>query len=100
MTEERRTDERVYLSVEARWEGLAGSYKARIADIGMGGCFVDTAGTVTVGEVVSVEIRMPDGVWLQLRGEVAFYQPNIGFSIGFTYLTDEEQYALAQLITS
>lgn len=97
---ERREDERVSLSLESNWEGLSGRYKARVGDISMGGCFLDTPGEVSVGEVVSFEIKLPSGDWLQLRGEVAFYQPTIGFSVCFTFLTDEEQYQLAQLITS
>jgi hypothetical protein len=98
MTNERRTDERVYLALEARWEGQSGRYKARVADIGLGGCFVDTLGTVVPGEVVSIEIKMPDGEWLQLRGEVAFYQPDIGFSLCFTFLTDEEHVLLREVM--
>ena len=100
MDNERRTDERVEMSLEARWEGLSGSYKGRISDIGLGGCFIDTHGMVEVGEIVSFEVKLRDGQWLPLRGEVAFYHPNIGFSLCFTFLTDEEQEQLRQLMAS
>jgi hypothetical protein len=98
MREERRSDERVALSLEANWEGLSGSYRARVGDISLGGCFIDTNGSVTPGEIISFEIKLPDGEWLALRGEVAFIQPHIGFSVSFSFLTDEEERALSQLI--
>ncbi|HEY0006636.1 MAG TPA: PilZ domain-containing protein [Pyrinomonadaceae bacterium] len=100
MENERRTDERVEKSLEANWEGLSGRYQGRISDIGLGGCFIDTHGTVEVGEIVSFEIKLPEGGSLPLRGEVAFYHPNIGFSLCFTFLTDEEQEQIRQLMTS
>jgi hypothetical protein len=64
----------------------------------LGGCFVNTAGRVEVGEVIGLKIRMPDGEWLELRGEVATFQQGIGFGLLFTFLTDEEQLALRQII--
>lgn len=100
MKDERREDERVTLSLEARWEGLSGRYRARISDMSLGGCFLDTAGTVAGGEIITFEIRLPDGEWLSLRGEVAFVQPHVGFSLRFSFLTDEEQRSLSQLISS
>jgi len=63
----------------------------------MTGCFVNTAGRVDVGEVVGVELKLPSGEWLQLRGEVAFYQTGIGFGVLFT-LTDDEEQALREII--
>lgn len=100
MTNERRADTRANLSLEAKWEGLSGKHVARIGDISMGGCFIDTAGAVTAGEFIVFEIKLPSGQWLALRGEVAFYQPNIGFSLSFSYLTEEEERMIAQLIDS
>jgi hypothetical protein len=77
---------------------LSGSHEARIEDISLGGCFIKTRGRVDIGEVIGVEIRLPSGEWLQLRGEVISYQPNIGFGLVFTFLTAEEEFALRPLI--
>ena len=44
MENERREDERARVSIEARWEGLSGQHKARVADLSLGGCFIDTLG--------------------------------------------------------
>jgi hypothetical protein len=100
MNEERRTDERVPLNLPARYDGLSGAHKAKIEDISLGGCFVNARGQVEPGEIVIVEIKMPSGEWLQLRGDVTSTQPGIGFGIVFSFLTDEEERTLQQLITS
>ena len=52
-----------------------------------------------MNEIVSLEIGLPSGEWLALRGEVISFQMRIGFGLAFTSLTDEEQLALTQLIT-
>ena len=97
---ERREEERVPVSLEVRWEGDSGRHTARVSDISMGGCYLDTLGPAAPGEIVSLNIKMPSGEWLALRGEVAFHHPNLGFSVCFTFLTEEEQHQLAQLIRS
>jgi hypothetical protein len=100
MTKERRTNQRVMLNRPARYDGLSGAHQARVEDVSLGGCFVNTHGQVDLGDVITVEIQTLSGEWLQLRGEVTSYQPGIGFGMVFSFLTDEEQRALQQLITS
>jgi hypothetical protein len=97
MTEERRTDARISLNLPAKWDGMGGAHEARIEDLSMGGCFVNTVGRVDVGEVVSLEIKLPSGEWLPLRGEVVSYQQGIGFGVLFSFLTDDEEQILRTL---
>jgi hypothetical protein len=99
MTENRRSDERVSINLPARWDGLSGRHEARIEDLSLGGCFVNTKGRVDVGEIVGIEMKLPSGEWLQLRGEVATYMVGTGFGVLFTFLTDDEEQALRELIT-
>ena len=99
MNEDRRDDERVITNLPARWDGLSGVHEARVEDLSMGGCFINTAGRVDIGEIVVLEMKLPSGEWLQLRGEVTSYQLGIGFGLLFSFLTDDEEYALRQLIT-
>jgi len=94
---ERREDERRRVSIEAWWQGLSGRHEARVSDISMGGCFIDTAGAAEIGEFVVFAIRKPSGGWLELRGQVASVDPNVGFSLSYTFLTDEEQQELKRL---
>lgn len=98
MTQDRRSDERVSTNLSAKWDGLAGRHEARIEDLSLGGCFVNTAGRVDVGEVVSLAIKLPSGEALSLRGEVVSYQQGIGFGVLFSFLTDEEEQAIRELV--
>jgi hypothetical protein len=98
MTENRRSDERVSMNLPARWDGLSGTHEARIEDLSLGGCFVNTKGRVDIGEVVGIEMKLPSGEWLQLRGEVASYMLGTGFGVLFTFLTEDEEQALRELI--
>jgi len=100
MPEERRTDQRVPLNLPARYDGLSGRREARVEDISMGGCFVNTHSLVEPGEVITVEIKIPSGEWFQLHGEVTSRQPGIGFGMVFTLRTDEEAQSLRQIINA
>ena len=98
MENERREDKRARVSIEAWWEGQSGRHEARVSDLSMGGCFIDTLSRAEIGELVVFAIKRPDGRWLQLRGEVASIDEHVGFSLAFTYLTEDEQRALARLV--
>ncbi len=98
MTKDRRTHERISTNLPARWNGVSGTHEGRIEDLSLGGCFVNTGGRVDVGEVVGVEIKLPSGEWLELRGEVASYQTGIGFGVLFSFLTDDEEQALREIM--
>jgi hypothetical protein len=97
MPDDRRSDERVSINLPVRWDGMAGSHEARLEDISLGGCFVNTTGRVELNEVVSLEVCLPAGEWLSLRGEVTTYQPGIGFGLLFSFLTEDEEESLRNL---
>ncbi len=99
MTINRRKDERVSMNLAARWDGLSGRREARIEDLSMSGCFVNSQGRVDIGEVVGIQIKLPSGEWLSLRGEVASFIAGTGFGVLFTFLTDDEEQAIRELIT-
>lgn len=98
MSNNRRSDERVSTNLPVRWDAQSGRHEARIEDVSLGGCFVNTTGRVDIGEVVTLSIKLPSGEWLPLRGEVVSYQQGIGFGLLFSFLTDEEEQALRELI--
>ena len=100
MNKDRRRDERVPTNLPARWDGLSGGHDARIEDISLGGCFVNTTGRVTFGEVVVLQVKLPSGDWLTLRGEATTAQEGIGFGLNFSFITDEEECALRELIAN
>ena len=98
MADERRRDERIPLMLDVRWEGLSGKHAARISDISLSGCYVESIGQVMVGEAVRFDIEMPTGRWMQLRGEVVYQFPTLGFGVQFTDLTLMERNLLAYMI--
>jgi len=97
---ERRNTQRKRVLLEAKWESMSRRHQARVDDVSLGGCFVNTYGPVELNEQVSLQILLPEGVWLKLRGTVVTYQPGVGFGISFTGLSNEEEAALKELIAS
>ncbi len=71
--------------------------KHALRDISLGGCFVNTTGRVDIGEVIVLQVRLPSGEWLTLRGEATSSQEGVGFGVNFSFITDEEEYALREL---
>lgn len=97
---ERRSSERKIVLLEARWASMSRKHEARVDDVSLGGCFVNTYGPVELNEPVSLQILLPEGVWLNLRGTVVTYQPGVGFGMSFTNLSSEEETVLKDLIAS
>ena len=95
---DRRRYERVTLPLEARWEGLSGRHPARLSDLSLGGCFVESLGQVLVGESIQFDIQLPTGRWISLGGEVMYHQPNLGFGVRFKELPELEREMLASLV--
>jgi len=100
MGQERRRSQRKRLLLEAKWESMSRTHEARVDDVSMGGCFVNTFGHVELDEEVKLQIQLPSGEWLRLRGRVASYQPGVGFGIAFSPLKDEETLVLNVLIAT
>lgn len=100
MPEERRTNKRKRLLLDAKWESMSSSYEARVDDVSLGGCFVDTLGRVELNEAVDLEIRLPSGRWLPLQGYVVSYQPGVGFGLSFTSLSKQQIALLENLIAT
>jgi len=74
-------------------------HEARVDDVSLGGCFVNTYGHVELNEPVELQILLPSGEWLALKGKVASNQPGVGFGMSFT-LSEEDERAVKELIAS
>lgn len=98
MDGERRNSVRKRVLLEARWESMSRTHEARVDDVSLGGCFVNTYGKVELGEPVDLQLQLPSGEWLPLRGRVASYQSGVGFGICFESLSKEETTALKELM--
>ena len=97
MSDERRSNERKTVNLVVKWDSLSGSYEAKLEDISLSGCFINTTGLADVNEVMNLEVLLPSGEWLPLKGTVTTYQPGIGFGIVFASLTDEQTQAVETL---
>jgi len=97
---ERRKYVRSHVPLEVRWQSASGGYTARVGDISVGGCYVDSIAHVLVGEFVTLEIQLPGGEWLTLSGEVVNHQPDAGFGVRFADLPESAREALARLVES
>lgn len=100
MAGERRSSERKLILLEAKWESMSHAHEARVDDVSLGGCFVNTFGRVELNEQVNLQIKRPSGDWLSLSGYVASYQPGVGFGMCFDSLTEENLATLEELIAT
>jgi hypothetical protein len=78
---------------------MSRGHEARVDDVSLGGCFVNTYGHVELNEPVKLQILLPSGDWLALQGEVASYHPGVGFGMAFR-LNDVEKKAVQELIAA
>ena len=97
---ERRSSERKKVLLEARWSSMSRRHEARVDDVSLGGCFVNTYGHVELNEAVDLQILLPSGEWLALEGTVASYHAGVGFGMSFSSLSDEQTASLKELIAT
>jgi hypothetical protein len=95
---ERRQAERVYVRLNARWEGVLAQCEGHIVDLSTTGCFVLTSDRVKPKELIRVEIQLPTEGWLYLWGEVVYRIEDMGFALRFTGVSAMEQAMLNLLL--
>lgn len=100
MSNERRSSQRKRLLLEAKWESMSRTHEARVDDVSLSGCFVNTYGRVESNEEIDLQIELPSGEWLSLSGRVASYQPGVGFGMAFTSLSKEKLAKLEEMIAT
>lgn len=98
--DERRRANRGTIFLEATWVGDAGRHGARVSDMSLGGCYLDTIAQAAVGEILTINVQLPEGPWITLQGRVAHLQSNLGFGIRFTNLSDDQRKFVIQLIAA
>lgn len=79
---------------------MSRTHEARVDDVSLGGCFVNTFGRVEPNEEINLQIELPSGEWLSLSGHVASYQPGVGFGMCFNPLSEEQSATLEELIAT
>jgi CheY-like chemotaxis protein len=91
----------VTVSFDVVWQGSAGKQDARMSEISMDGCFIDsiTQGR-TLGDLIEFKVHLPSGPWVSLQGELVNEDYPIGFGLRFEGLTDDDKRLLAQVVVA
>lgn len=95
-----RKHERVTYLIETVLESASGKREARISDLSLGGCYVDSIVAVHNDEPVIFTIPMPEGSVLRVNGRVAYTLPGCGFGVNFVDLQDSDRQEIEQLISA
>lgn len=98
--EERRSMPRLTVSLDAVLDGTSGNHAARITDLSLGGCFLDTVGETMAGEIVCFRVSLPDGDWLYLEGEVRHHAQRMGFGVRFLDLEPQQAGKIEALLSA
>jgi len=97
MSEQRKFERKEYFA-EASLEFSSGNYQARIGEISLGGCYVDSIASVVEGEPIALTITIGAGDSQRFTGEVAYLLPGFGFGVRFLDLTEEKTDFLRRII--
>jgi hypothetical protein len=97
MTIENREHPRAPFRVEIVLECASGKRQARVSDISVGGCFVETILDLNVGDEVKFELVHPNGGRLPFVGAVAYHFVGQGFGVKFSGLTDDQKEFLERI---
>src|SRR5947208_12317504 len=99
MSELQRQNNPVTVSLDVVWQGSSGKHDARMSEISMEGCFIDSkAQGRALGETVNFKVHLPDGPWVSLQGELINQEYPIGFGLRFKNLTATDQRLLAAVV--
>ncbi len=93
-----RQNERVSFLTDVGLEFSSGGRTARISDISMGGCYMESIVQVQKGERFSFDITSTTGEVVRLSGEVAYVFDGLGFGVEFIDLNDQTREFLQKII--
>jgi CheY-like chemotaxis protein len=93
--------EAVTVSLDVVWDGSAGKQDARMSEISMDGCFIDSrVQGRALGDIVKFKAHLPSGPWVSLQGELVNEDYPIGFGLRFKGLTDGDKRLVAEVVAA
>ena len=98
MRKERRLDARVRVNLPARWESFLTQQEGTIVDLSRAGCFVLSGGKLEPNELIRLEITLSNGERLYPWAEVTQAVEDIGFSVRFTSIDEDERERLEEFV--
>lgn len=90
--------ESVNVSLSVVWHGTAGKFDARLSEISLESCFIDSMGQEVMGETIGFNVMLPSGIWISLQGKVIYQEYPVGFEVRFADLRPETRSSLIQLV--
>lgn len=91
----------IAVSLDVVWQGSSSKHDARMSEISMDGCFIDSrVQGRALGDTVDFKVHLPSGPWVPLHGELINQEYPIGFGLRFTGLTKEARDLLAQVVAA
>ncbi len=100
---ERRTSARYVARLGVRFADeaeFARAYSAYTHNIGLGGLCLSTDKPYRRGDAVSLEVELPRGRTLSVKGLVAWVKPGVAAGIHFTELKAEQEQLLRELLAA
>jgi hypothetical protein len=98
MRYERRAHRRVPTKLTVLWEGLLTNNYALMTDVSPGGCYINSAGRVSLDEHINVDTILVSQAHLHVEGSVAHREWPLGFGLRFANLTDEKAALISQAV--
>jgi hypothetical protein len=93
-----REHQRANIPLGVILEMSSGRQEARVGDLSMGGCFVDTIVSAQMGERINLKLLASNTETLEIVGEVIYHLPGFGFGVHFINMSNENQNQLEQII--
>ena len=98
MLHERRAHHRIPTKLTVLWEGLLTDNYALMTDVSPGGCYINSAGRVSLDEQIRVDTILLSQAHLHVDGSVAHREWPLGFGLRFANLTDEKASLILQVV--
>jgi len=96
---DKRSERRVSLLQEIECEGEAGKFSKRLADISVGGMFVDALNKFALGSTVTTRFHLPNSTNpIVVSAKVAYLQDKIGTGLEFLDLKVEDRKKIQELV--
>jgi CheY-like chemotaxis protein len=93
--------EPVTVSLDVVWPGTSMKHDARMSEISMDGCFIDSrAHGRGLGDTVAFKVHLPSGPWVSLRGELVLEDYPMGFGLRFKGLSEGDKRMLAEVVSA
>ncbi|MBI4482625.1 MAG: PilZ domain-containing protein [Acidobacteria bacterium] len=99
-TVERRLHPRVPFLTEVDVWGLNQHFTARINDLSLGGCYIDSTTTFAVGCRIRARFKTSERGVVDTEAEVRYEQPSIGMGVKFEELTPEQEALILEVISN